>query len=100
VIDFEGFRDGLWLEDVAYFLIRSDMLRRRFGLPFPDLGQQFFETYAPGEKPDREALRLFTLTKGLRTLANGTGDDLPLPQRIWTRRSIRKAVFAAMRDRL
>ena len=98
VIDFEGFRDGLWLEDIAYFLIRSDMLRRRFRLPLPDLEKQFFEGYAPGQQPDLEALRLFNLTKGLRTLANGTGDDLPLPQRIWTRRSIRTAVFDAMRD--
>ncbi|HVS33092.1 MAG TPA: phosphotransferase [Thermoanaerobaculia bacterium] len=98
-IDFESFRDGLPLEDAAYFLIRSDMLRRRFRLRLPNLAQRFFEGYCPGQQPDPEALRLFTLTKGLRSLARGVGEDLPMPQRIWTRRTIRAAVLSAIGDR-
>jgi hypothetical protein len=94
VIDLEGFREGLPLEDVAYFLIRADMLRRRFRVRAPHLAEAFFEGY--GETPDRDALALFTLTKGLRTLANDTGGNLPLPQRLWTRRTIRNAIRRAL----
>ncbi|HVS30068.1 MAG TPA: phosphotransferase [Thermoanaerobaculia bacterium] len=95
VIDFESFRDGLWLEDAAWFLIRSDMLRRRFRLRFPDLAVRFFEGFS-GSRPDPVALHLFTLTRGLRALARGVGDDLPIPQRIWTRRTIRNCVLRAL----
>lgn len=95
VIDFEGFRSGLALEDVAYFLIRADMLCRRFRVRAPRLADAFFEGY--GAAPDRDALALFTLTKGLRTLANDTGGNQPLPQRLWTRRTIRNAVLRALR---
>lgn len=98
VIDFESFRVGLWLEDVAYFFIRSEMLRRRFRLSLPDLAQRFFDGYSGGRKADGEALRLFTLTNGLRNLANGVGEDLPMPQRVWTRRTIAGAVLGAMRE--
>jgi len=94
VIDFESFRDGLALEDAAFFLIRCDLLRRRFRVDFPDLAQRFFEGY--GAAPDPDALRLFTITKGLRGLARGMGEDLPMPQRLWTRRTIRNAILGAM----
>lgn len=96
VIDFESFRPGLALEDAAFFLIRCDLLRRRFRLRIPDLSDQFFEGYEPGQRPDREALQFFTITKGLRALAKGA-EDLPLPQRIWSRRTIRNAVLRALR---
>ena len=96
VIDFESFRDGLPLEDAAFFLIRSEMLQRRFRVPLPDLTRTFFEGYSPGMRADTGALRLFTLTKGLRSLANGMGEDLPLPQRLWTRRTIRGIVLRAL----
>ena len=97
VIDFEGFRDGLPLEDVAYFLLRTDMLRRRFRLP-AQLTERFVEGYSPGQPLDRDALRLFTMSKGMRTLANGLGYDQPLPQRLWARRVVRKAVLGALVD--
>lgn len=96
VIDFESFRDGLPLEDAAFFLIRSEMLMRRFRIALPDLTGTFFDGYSPGREPDAAALRLFTLTKGLRTLANGMGEELPLPQRLWTRRTIRGIVLRAL----
>jgi Ser/Thr protein kinase RdoA (MazF antagonist) len=95
VIDFEGFRDGLPLEDVAYFLLRTDLLRRRFRLP-AQLTERFLEGYAPGQTLDGDALRLFTMSKGMRTLANGLGYDQPMPQRIWSRGVVRKAVLAAL----
>jgi aminoglycoside phosphotransferase (APT) family kinase protein len=95
VIDFEGFREGLPLEDVAYFLIRTELLSRRFRVNVPGLNERFLRGY--GSKVDREALRLFTITKALRTLANETGANLPLPQRVWTRRAIRRALLRAVR---
>ncbi|MGZ5431422.1 MAG: aminoglycoside phosphotransferase family protein [Thermoanaerobaculia bacterium] len=93
VIDFEGFREGLPLEDVAYFLIRVELLARRFRVRIPGLGEAFLRGY--GEL-DREVLRLFTITKGLRTLANDTGGDLPLPQRLWMRNVIRGTIRRAI----
>lgn len=93
VIDFEGFRDGLPLEDVAYFLIRVELLARRFRVRIPGLGDAFLRGYGA---VDRDALRLFTITKGLRTLANDTGGNLPLPQRLWMRRVIRGAIRRAL----
>lgn len=92
VIDFEGFRDGHPLEDAAYFALRTEMLRRRFRLS-PGLVERFFEGY--GQQVDDAALRLFTMSKGMRTLANGLGYDQPLPQRIWARRTIAKMVLDA-----
>lgn len=89
VIDFEGFREGLPLEDVAYFLLRVELLARRFRVRIAGLDAAFFRGYG---EADRDALRLFTITKGLRTLANGTGGNLPLPQRLWMRGVIRGAI--------
>ena len=93
VIDFEGFRDGLPLEDAAYFLIRVELLARRFRVDPAGLDGAFLRGYG---EVDRDALRLFTVTKGLRTLANGTGGNLPLPQRVWMRRVIRGAIRRAI----
>jgi hypothetical protein len=64
-------------------------------LRIPDLAARFFDGY--GDDPDPDALRLFTITKGLRSLARRAGEDLPLPQRLWTRRTIRNAVLRALR---
>ena len=93
VIDFEGFRDGLPLEDVAYFLIRVELLARRFRVRAAGLDEAFLRGYG---EIDRDALRLFTITKGLRTLANDTGGNLPLPQRLWMRNVIRGAIRRAL----
>ena len=93
VIDLEGFRDGLPLEDVAYFLIRVELLARRFRVRTTGLADAFLRGYG---EVDRDALRLFTITKGLRTLANDTGGNLPLPQRLWMRRVIRGAIRRAL----
>ncbi|MEO8380448.1 MAG: aminoglycoside phosphotransferase family protein [Acidobacteriota bacterium] len=94
VIDFEGFREGLPLEDVAYFLLRLELLALRFRVDMRDLPAAFLAGYGP---VDRNALQLFTMTKGLRTLANRTGANLPLPQRLWTRHIVRRAVWSAIR---
>ena len=94
VIDFESSRDGLTLEDAAFFLLRCELLLRRFGLDL-DAAAAFQQGY--GRPLDDEALRLFTVTQALRTLGRGAGEDLPMPQRLWTQRTIRNAIFKAMR---
>ena len=66
-----------------------ELLARRFRVPIAGLEEAFLRGYG---EVDRDALRLFTITKGLRTLANGTGDNLPLPQRLWMRGVIRGAI--------
>ena len=95
VIDFEGFREGLPLEDVAYFFLRVELLARRFRLDAGGLPEAFLCGY--GSAAEANALQLFTLTKGLRTLANNTGGNLPLPQRLWTRGIVRAAIMRCLR---
>jgi aminoglycoside phosphotransferase (APT) family kinase protein len=96
VIDFESCREGFPLEDVAYFLLRLDLLRRRYRIA-EDLEEVFLRAYGAGSI-DAEALRLFTMTKGLWTLAIGIGDDQPQPQRMWIRASVRRRVMDALRS--
>ncbi len=72
VIDFEGFREGLPMEDVAQFLVHLELY-----LAYPLLSRHFekvsnifIESYASGgESVDRDSLRLFTLTNALHFLA-------------------------------
>jgi hypothetical protein len=97
VIDFESYREGLLLEDPAFFLLRCEMLRARFRLPLPDLANRFFAGYGAGGSIDAELLRLCTISRALRMLARGAGEDLPWVQRRWTRSTIgRMAVQAAL----
>ena len=72
VIDFEGFREGFPMEDVAQFLVHLELY---FAYPllsrhFEKLSKVFLESYAAGgESVDRDSLRLFTLTNALHFLA-------------------------------
>ncbi|HVG23369.1 MAG TPA: phosphotransferase, partial [Thermoanaerobaculia bacterium] len=96
VIDFEGFREGLPLEDAAYFLMRTELLGRRFRVSTSELRARFLRGY--GGAGDAEALRFFTVTKTLRTLMNHTADDLALslPVRLWTWRMLRRSLLRAL----
>lgn len=97
VIDFESYREGLLLEDPAFFLLRCEMLRARFRLPLPDLADDFFAGYSAGRPIDAELLRLCTISRALRMLARGAGEDLPWVQRRWTRNTIAKLTIQAAR---
>jgi glycosyltransferase involved in cell wall biosynthesis/aminoglycoside phosphotransferase (APT) family kinase protein len=74
VIDFEGFREGLPLEDVAYFLVHFRMyfdypIFRRY---LPRLQQSFLDGYGEGPfKVDQDEMRLLTIAKSLQVLARG-----------------------------
>ncbi|HYC61480.1 MAG TPA: aminoglycoside phosphotransferase family protein [Thermoanaerobaculia bacterium] len=95
VIDFEGYRLGLPLEDVAYFLVQLDLLFPRFRRRLPRLRQAFLDGYFGGAAPDEDALRLFTLTKTLYALARAPGAAHVLPLRLWIRHMQRRIVLHA-----
>lgn len=92
VIDFEGFREGLPLEDVAYFLIH---FRMYFDYPFfrsylPRLEQSFLEGYGPVEE---DALRLFKVTKALQVLARGGVASARGIRAAWHRKRLRQLIL-------
>jgi Ser/Thr protein kinase RdoA (MazF antagonist) len=95
VIDFESFRAGLPMEDAAFFLLRCEMLRRRFRLRYPQLAADFFEGY--GRMPDAAALRFFSVTTALRMLARSSTEGVPLTQRLMTRLAVRDVIRRAVR---
>ncbi|HEX8620126.1 MAG TPA: hypothetical protein VF911_21280, partial [Thermoanaerobaculia bacterium] len=77
VTSFGAFREGLPLEDIAQFLldleVRFDSMlgRRRIA----KLRDAFLDGYGTKyEELDRDALRLFTITKALHMLAHGGYD--------------------------
>jgi Ser/Thr protein kinase RdoA (MazF antagonist) len=97
VIDFEGYRLGLPIEDVAYFLVQLDLLFPRFRRRLPRLRAAFLDGYFHSEPPDQHALRLFTLTKTLYALGRDPGAAHALPLRLWIRHMQRRLVFRAAR---
>jgi hypothetical protein len=101
VIDFEGYRLGLPLEDVAYFLVQLELLFPRFRKRLPPLREAFLDGYFDGappdhHTPDHDALRLFTLTKTLHALSRPPGASHILPLRLWLRHVQRQIVFRAV----
>lgn len=89
-IDFEGYRDGLPLEDVAYFLVQLELLLPRHRRHLPKLRAAFLEGY--GGVDDGDALRLFTLTKTLHLIARNAGARHFFLLRWWMRRTLRNIV--------
>lgn len=89
VIDFEGFRSGMLLEDVAYFMIMLDLLLPRFRRSLPALRDSFLRGYLDGRPLDKDALALFTMTKVLHMMARDAAARHPLPLRIWMNRRLR-----------
>jgi aminoglycoside phosphotransferase (APT) family kinase protein len=72
VIDFEGWREGLPLEDVAYFTLQLELF-----FPFPLLRKParrytaaFLETYTGGEPLNAALYRLCRITKALQILSH------------------------------
>lgn len=90
VIDFEGYRLGLPLEDVAYFLIQLELLMPRHARLIPALRVAFLDGY--GGIDDAEALQLFTLTKVLHLIARDAGSQHSFLLALWMRRTLRNIV--------
>lgn len=95
VIDFEGFREGHPLEDVAYFLLQLKLLMPRHGRYVPKLREAFLEGY--GGVGDDDALTLFTMTKTLHLLARNAHAKHSFLVRIWMRRTLRNVVAGCLR---
>jgi len=97
VIDFEGYREGMPLEDVAYFLLQ---LRVFFAYPllhrqFADVARAFLAG-AGVSAEDAESLQLFVMAKSLRSLArSGAGF-----RRSWRTRFHRAALREALFGKL
>jgi Ser/Thr protein kinase RdoA (MazF antagonist) len=89
-IDFEGYRLGLPLEDVAYFLIQLELLMPRHARLVPALRVAFLDGY--GGIDDAEALQLFTLTKTLHLIARDAGSQHTFLLAWWMRRTLRNIV--------
>jgi tRNA A-37 threonylcarbamoyl transferase component Bud32 len=96
VIDFEGYRLGLPLEDVAYFLIELELLMPRHTRYLPALRAAFLDGY--GGVDDAGALQLFTLTKTLHLISRNAGSKLPFLIALWTRRTLRNIVKRCLRQ--
>ncbi|HET8799088.1 MAG TPA: aminoglycoside phosphotransferase family protein, partial [Thermoanaerobaculia bacterium] len=90
VIDFEGYRLGLPLEDVAYFLIQIEILATRHLRLVAPLRHAFLEGYDGAV--DDDALALFTLTRALHLIARDAAARHPLVIAIWMRRTLRDIV--------
>lgn len=95
VIDFEGYRLGLPVEDAAYFLVQIALLMPRHGRRVAPLCEAFLDAYFEGGARDEDALRLFTLTKTLHVLSRPPGASHILPLRIYLRHMQRQIVFRA-----
>lgn len=95
VIDFEGYRRGLPLEDVAYFLMQLELLLPRHRRHLPALREAFLEGY--GGIGDEDALRLFTLTKTLLVITRNAHANHPFLLRLWMRRTLRNIVSRCLR---
>ncbi len=93
VIDFEGYRLGLPMEDVAYFLVQLELLLPRHPRRLAPLRDAFLDAYGDGAPRDDDALRLFTLTKTLYALSRPPGAPHMLPLRLWLRHMQRRIVF-------
>ncbi|MFP5245942.1 MAG: phosphotransferase, partial [Thermoanaerobaculia bacterium] len=90
VIDFEGFRPGLPLEDVTYFLTYLDLmpLMRRH---LPALATSFIE----GWNGDTRALELFRLLHALRALVRSESGPPSLFQ-LYTNYRLRKFILGSL----
>lgn len=94
-IDFEGYREGLPLEDVAYFLVQLELLLPRHRRHLPKLRAAFLDGY--GGVDDEDALKLFTLTKTLHLIARNAGARHFFLLRWWMRRTLRNIINGCLK---
>lgn len=93
VIDFEGFREGLPLEDVAWFVLHLELY---FSYPvyrriFPRLERAFLDGFLGATTPlDRPQLQLCMIAKSLQLLAHGGAPQAGTPRAWWNRRTLRR----------
>lgn len=89
VIDFEGFRDGLPLEDAAYFLSYLELLPLG-SWDYPRMERAFLDGFLENDPLDRRALELFKVMHAIRTLER-MADRRSLSDRM-VRRTLRRTI--------
>lgn len=98
VIDFEGYREGLPLEDVAYFMINLGLyfVYPGFGRELPALKRIFLDAYSEGGTVDPDGLRLMLIAKVLQRIAHGGEGERS--RKMWRRRALRRVLLDALED--
>jgi hypothetical protein len=97
VIDFEGYREGLALEDVAYFHVFLDLMFPRHRQCVAPLKQAFLEGYAAPDLPiDRAVFELSVLSKTMQMLIRKRAEPLRSPVQLLTRRRLRSIILESL----
>ncbi|HEX8253334.1 MAG TPA: phosphotransferase [Thermoanaerobaculia bacterium] len=95
VIDFEGFREGLPLEDVVYLLSYLELLPLA-GRDYPRMERAFLSGFLDGDALDPCTLELFRVMHAIRTLARMVNDQPSLRTRA-VRRKLKRTVIRSVR---
>jgi Ser/Thr protein kinase RdoA (MazF antagonist) len=97
VIDFDGFRDGLPLEDVAHFLVQLRLLLAYplTGKPFAELARAFLEGFS-SQPVDHDTLQLFVMARSLEALASGGRAERGRVRGFYHRAALRKAIIKGL----
>lgn len=91
VIDFDRYREGLSIEDVAEFLLHMEL--RVGAKQMARLTPAFLDGYGSGRSLDPDALRLFTIVKVLELLAH-RGEESASSVRDWKNRRALRQILA------
>ncbi|HYK04585.1 MAG TPA: aminoglycoside phosphotransferase family protein [Thermoanaerobaculia bacterium] len=94
VIDFEGFREGLPLEDAVYLLSYLEMLPL-FGRHYGRLRAAFLEGFLDGQPLDPQAFELFRLLNTLRGLSRNLTDGASGFRARYVRRKLRQIILGS-----
>jgi aminoglycoside phosphotransferase (APT) family kinase protein len=95
VIDFEGFREGLPLEDAVYLLSYLELLTF-FGRHFSRLRAAFLEGFLDGQPLDAHAFELFRLLNALRGLSRNLTDGAAGYRARHVRRTLRQIILRSL----
>lgn len=96
VIDFEGFREGLPLEDAVYLLSYLELLPL-FGKHYGRLGAAFLEGFLDGQPIDEHAFELFRLLNTLRGLSRNLTEGAKGFRARYVRRKMRQIILRSIR---
>jgi aminoglycoside phosphotransferase (APT) family kinase protein len=96
VIDFEGFREGLPLEDAVYLLSYLELLSL-FGRHSGRLRAAFLEGFLDGQPLDVHAFELFRLLNTLRGLSRNLAEGAGGFRARYVRRKMRQIILRSLR---
>ena len=96
VIDFEGFREGLPLEDAVYLLSYLELLPL-FGRHYGRLRAAFLEGFLDGQPFDAQAFELFRLLNTLKGLSRNLTDGSTGFRARYVRRKMRDIILGSIR---